>query len=132
MLWAELCLKYAPAFVILAQAHHLYTQRATLLRVADTARVLKVSVCGLTLLLAGTYFTTTNMPCLLLTYFWLFATLLLVMQKHTTSRAHSRLEVRCRPPAQSTPLRHKSGDAATLLLSTALSSPGPDSSRISG
>ena len=86
MLWAELCLKYAPAFVILAQAHHLYTQRATLLRVADTARVLKVSVFGLTLLLAGTYFTTTDMPCLLLTYFWSFATLLLVMQKHTTSK----------------------------------------------
>jgi len=86
MLWAELCLKYAPAFVILAQAHHLYTLRATLLRVADTARVLKVSVCGLTLLSAGTYFTSANMPRLLLTYFWLFATLLLVMQKHTTSR----------------------------------------------
>ncbi len=132
MLWAELCLKYAPAFVILAQAHHLYTQRATLLRVADTARVLKVSVCGLTLLLAGTYFTTADMPRLLLTYFWLFATLLLVMQKHTTSKLIRDWRSVGRPPAQSAPLRHKSGDPPTLLLSAALSSPGPDSSRISG
>ena len=30
LLWAEISLKYAAAFVILAQAHHLYTQSATL------------------------------------------------------------------------------------------------------
>jgi exopolysaccharide biosynthesis polyprenyl glycosylphosphotransferase len=86
LLWAELCLKYGLAFVILAQAHHLYTQRATLLQVADTARVMKVSVYGLTLLSVSTYFTKANMPRLLLTYFWGFATVLLVMQKHTTSK----------------------------------------------
>ncbi|HET6218044.1 MAG TPA: hypothetical protein VFE27_13555, partial [Acidobacteriaceae bacterium] len=40
LLWAEISLKYGAAFVILAQAHHLYTQRATLLQVADTARIL--------------------------------------------------------------------------------------------
>ncbi len=85
MLWAELCLKYGLPFVLLAQAQHLYTQHATLLRVADTARVLRVSVCGLAFLVGGTYFTRADMPHLLLTYFWVFATLLLVMQKHITS-----------------------------------------------
>ena len=74
------------AFVILAQAHHLYAQRATLLQVADTARILRVSVYGLTLLSVGNYFTKADMPRLLLTYFWAFSTLLLVMQKYSTSR----------------------------------------------
>jgi exopolysaccharide biosynthesis polyprenyl glycosylphosphotransferase len=86
VLWVELSLKYGPAFVILAQAHHLYTQRATLLQVADTARILRVSAYGLTLLSVGNYFTKADMPRLLLTYFWVFATLLLVMQKYSTRR----------------------------------------------
>jgi exopolysaccharide biosynthesis polyprenyl glycosylphosphotransferase len=86
MLWAELCLKYGLPFVLLAQAQHLYTQHATLLQVADTARVLRVSVCGLVFLAGGTYFTKADIPRLLLSYFWVFATLLLVMQKHITSR----------------------------------------------
>src|ERR1700728_4802084 len=85
-LCAELSLKYGVAFVILAQAHHLYAHRATLLQVADTARILRVSVYGLTLLSVGNYFTKADMPRLLLTYFWAFSTLLLVMQKYTTSR----------------------------------------------
>src|ERR1700691_3564364 len=86
LLCAELSLKYGLAFVILAQAHHLYAQRATLLQVADTARILRVSVYGLTLLSVGNYFTKADMPRLLLTYFWAFSTLLLVMQKYSTSR----------------------------------------------
>jgi exopolysaccharide biosynthesis polyprenyl glycosylphosphotransferase len=86
LLWAELSLKYGLAFVILAQAHHLYAQRATLLQVADTARILRVSVYGLTLLSVGNYFTKADMPRLLLTYFWTLSTLLLVMQKYATSR----------------------------------------------
>ncbi len=85
-LCAELSLKYGLAFVILAQAHHLYTQRATLLQVADTARILRISVYGLTLLSVGNYFTKANMPRLLLTYFWAFSTLLLIVQKYSTSR----------------------------------------------
>jgi exopolysaccharide biosynthesis polyprenyl glycosylphosphotransferase len=86
LLWAEISLKYGAAFVILAQAQHLYTQRASLLQVADTARILRVSVYGLTLLSVGNYFTKAGMPRLLLTYFWAFATMLLVMQKYSTSR----------------------------------------------
>src|ERR1700691_3588360 len=86
LLWAELSLKYGVEFVILAQAHHLYAQRATLLQVADTARILRVSVYGLTLLSVGNYFTKAEMPRLLLTYFWAFATLLLVLQKYSTSK----------------------------------------------
>jgi exopolysaccharide biosynthesis polyprenyl glycosylphosphotransferase len=86
LLWAEISLKYGAAFVILAQAHHLYTQRATLLQVADTARILRVSTYGLTLLSVGNYFTKAEMPRLLLSYFWVFATLLLVIQKYSTSR----------------------------------------------
>src|SRR6202044_1506010 len=86
LLCAELSLKYGVAFVILAQAHHLYAQRATLLQVADTARILRVSVYGLTLLSVGNYFTKADMPRLLLTYFWAFSTILLVMQKYSTSR----------------------------------------------
>src|SRR6202021_1476600 len=39
LLWAEISLEYGAAFVILAQAHHLYRQRATLLQVADPARI---------------------------------------------------------------------------------------------
>lgn len=86
MLWAELCLKYGLPFVLLAQAQQLYTQHASLLQVADTARVLRVSVAGLVFLAGGTYFTRADMPHLLLTYFWVLATLLLVMQKHITGR----------------------------------------------
>jgi exopolysaccharide biosynthesis polyprenyl glycosylphosphotransferase len=86
LLWAEISLKYGAAFVILAQAHHLYTQRATLLQVADTARILKVSTYGLTLLAVGNYFTKAQMPRLLLAYFWVLTTLLLVIQKYSTSR----------------------------------------------
>ena len=86
LLWAEISLKYGAAFVILAQAHHLYTQRATLLQVADTARILRVSTYSLTLLSVGNYFTKAEMPRLLLTYFWVLATLLLVIQKYSTSR----------------------------------------------
>src|SRR5271165_3396036 len=33
LLWAEISLKYGAAVVILAQAHHLYVQRPTLLQV---------------------------------------------------------------------------------------------------
>jgi exopolysaccharide biosynthesis polyprenyl glycosylphosphotransferase len=86
LLWAEISLKYGAAFVILAQAHHLYTQRATLLQVADTARILSVSTYGLTLLSVSNYFTKAAMPRLLLAYFWVFATLLLVIQKYSTNR----------------------------------------------
>src|ERR1700677_562593 len=86
LLWAELSLKYGLAFVILAQAHHLYAQRATLLQVADTARILRVSVYGLILLSVGNYFTKADMPRLLLAYFWAFSTLVLVIQKYSTSR----------------------------------------------
>src|ERR1700684_2449144 len=82
----QLSLKDGAAFVILAQAHHLYAQRATLLQVADTARILRVSVYGLTLLSVGNYFTKADMPRLLLTYFWAFSTILLVMQKYSTNR----------------------------------------------
>jgi exopolysaccharide biosynthesis polyprenyl glycosylphosphotransferase len=85
LLWAEVSLKYGAAFVILAQAHHLYSQRATLLQVADTARILRVSAYGLTLLAVGNYFTKAQMPRLLLAYFWVFTTLLLVIQRYSTS-----------------------------------------------
>jgi exopolysaccharide biosynthesis polyprenyl glycosylphosphotransferase len=86
VLWAQICLEYGAAFVILAQAQQLYTQRATLLQVASTARILKASIYGLTLLSVGNYFTKAEMPRLLLTYFWWFATLLLVLQKYSTSK----------------------------------------------
>ncbi len=86
LLWAELCLQYGPVFVILAQAHHLYTQRATLLQVADSARILRVSAYGLTLLSVSNYFTKAETPRLLVAYFWVLATLLLVVQKYSTSR----------------------------------------------
>jgi exopolysaccharide biosynthesis polyprenyl glycosylphosphotransferase len=86
LLWAEISLKYGAAFVILAQAHHLYRQRATLLQVADTARILRVSLYTLTLLSVGNYFTKAEMPRLLLACFWAFATMLLVIQKYSTSR----------------------------------------------
>src|ERR1700684_4464911 len=84
LLWAEICLKYGIAFLILAQAQQLYTQRATLLQVANTARILRASIYGLTILSVGNYFTKAEMPRLLLTYFWAFATLLLVLQKYST------------------------------------------------
>jgi exopolysaccharide biosynthesis polyprenyl glycosylphosphotransferase len=87
LLWAEISLTYGAAFVILAQAHHLYTQRATLLQVADTARILRVSTYGMTLLSVGNYFTKAEMPRLLLAYFGVLATLLLVMLKYSTSRS---------------------------------------------
>jgi exopolysaccharide biosynthesis polyprenyl glycosylphosphotransferase len=86
LLWTEISLKYGAAFVILAHAHQLYTQRASLLQVADTARILSASTCGLTILSVGNYFTKAQMPRLLLAYFWVFATLLLVIQKYSTSR----------------------------------------------
>ena len=131
LLWAEISLKYGAAFVILAQAHQLYTQRATLLQVADTARILRVSTYSLILLAVGNYFTKAGMPRLLLAYFWVFATLLLVIQKYSTSRAHSRLEIACRPPAQGAHLRHNARNPASVLLSAALSPSGPDSGWIS-
>ncbi len=86
LLWAEFSFKYGMAFIILAQAQHLYAQRATLLQVADTARILRVSVYGVILLSVGNYFTKADMPRLLLTYFWTFATLLLVVQKYSSGR----------------------------------------------
>jgi len=86
LLWAEFSCKYGLAFIILAQAQHLYTQRPTLLQVADTARVLRVSVYGVILLSVANFFTKTDMPRLLLTYFWTFATLLLIVQKYSSAR----------------------------------------------
>src|ERR1700729_3290798 len=86
LLWAEISLKYGAAYVILAQAHHLYTQRATLLQVADTACILLVSTYCLTFLSVGNYFTKAGMPRLLLASFWALATLFLVIQKYATSR----------------------------------------------
>ncbi len=86
MLWAEISLKYGAAFVILAQAHQVYRQRATLLQVGDTARILRVSTYSLILLAVGNYFTKAGMPRLLLAYFWALATLLLVIQKYSSSR----------------------------------------------
>jgi exopolysaccharide biosynthesis polyprenyl glycosylphosphotransferase len=86
VLWAQICLEYGAAFLILAQAQQLYTQRATLLQVASTASILKASIYGLTLLSVGNYFTKAEMPRLLLTYFWWFATLLLVLQKYSSSK----------------------------------------------
>jgi exopolysaccharide biosynthesis polyprenyl glycosylphosphotransferase len=85
-LWAGISLKYGAAFVILAQANHLYVQRATLLQVADTARILRASLYSLTLLSVGYYFTKAEMPRSLLIYFWAISTTLLVVQKYSTSR----------------------------------------------
>src|SRR3984885_14071439 len=86
LLWAEISLEYGAAFVILAQAQQLYRQRATLLQVNDTARILRVSTYSLILLAVGNYFTKAGMPRLLLAYFWALATLLLVVQKYSTGR----------------------------------------------
>lgn len=86
LLWLELCLKYGASFVILAQAHRLYSQRATLLRVGDTARLFEVSFYSLLSLCVSTYFTRTSMPRLLVICFWVLATGLLLIQKQTTSR----------------------------------------------
>jgi exopolysaccharide biosynthesis polyprenyl glycosylphosphotransferase len=54
--------------------------------VGDTARILRVSTYSLILLAVGNYFTKAGMPRLLLAYFWVLATLLLVIQKYSTSR----------------------------------------------
>lgn len=86
LFWIDLFLKYGIAFVILARAHQLYTQRDTLLQVAETARILSVSFYSLILLSVGTYLTKSTMPRLLLIYFGAFTAVLLVLQKHTTSR----------------------------------------------
>jgi len=85
-LCGEISLTYGAAFVVLAQAQQLYAQRATLLQVADTARVLRASTYGLALLSVGNYFTKAEMPRLLLSYFWVLATILLVVVKYSTSR----------------------------------------------
>jgi exopolysaccharide biosynthesis polyprenyl glycosylphosphotransferase len=85
-LWMEISVAYGTVFVVLAQAHHLYAQRATLLQVADTARVLKVSTYGLMLLFVGDYCAKAEMPRLLLACFWMIATPMLVVVKYSTSR----------------------------------------------
>jgi exopolysaccharide biosynthesis polyprenyl glycosylphosphotransferase len=85
-LWLTISSGYGAAFIMLAQAHHVYTQRATLLQVADTARILRVSSYGLMLLFIANYCTKAEMPRLLLAYFWLIATPLLVILKYARGR----------------------------------------------
>jgi exopolysaccharide biosynthesis polyprenyl glycosylphosphotransferase len=85
-LWVTLSSVYGAAFVMIAQAHHVYAQRATLLQVADTARILRVSSYGLTLLLVGNACTRAEMPRLLLACFWAMATPLLLILKYATGR----------------------------------------------
>ena len=86
LLWAELSFNYGLAFVILARAHQLYAQCQTLLQVANTARVISVSVYSLALLSVGSYFIKAEIPRLLMAEFWILATLLLVAQKYVTGR----------------------------------------------
>jgi exopolysaccharide biosynthesis polyprenyl glycosylphosphotransferase len=85
-LWLTISSSYGAAFVILAQAHQVYAQRATLLQVAGTAKMLKISSYGLMLLLVGSYCTKAETPRLLLAYFWIVATPLLVILKYSTGR----------------------------------------------
>jgi exopolysaccharide biosynthesis polyprenyl glycosylphosphotransferase len=85
-LWLTITSCYGAAYIILAQAHHVYAQRPALLQVADTARILRVSSYGLILLLVVSYCVKAEMPRLLLAYFWLLATPLLVILKYSTSR----------------------------------------------
>ncbi len=99
LLWAEISLEYGAAFVILAQAQQLYRRRATLLQVADTARILRVSTYSLILLAVGNYFTKAGMPRLLLAYFWVARNPSPGHAKVLKQQTHSRLEIARRPPA---------------------------------
>ena len=74
--------QYALIFLVLACAHYLYDYSHSLLRVRDTAAVLRVSVVALMVYAVGLFFSKFVFPRLLLVLCWMFITMLLVAQKH--------------------------------------------------
>jgi len=100
--------------------------RATLLQVADTARILRVSTYSLILLAVWQLLHQGGDAALATGLFLVARKPFCWSYKVLNRQGHSRLEITCVRQAQSAHLRHDSRNAAPVLLSAALSPFGPD------
>ena len=79
-------IQYVLAFVLFGRIHSLYTYSASLLHIRETAGILRVSVFSLALLCFGILFSQIVVPRLLVLLSWIFITLFVILQKHTTRK----------------------------------------------
>ncbi len=113
--------QYALIFLVLACAHYLYDYSHSLLRVRDTAAVLRVSVVALMVYSVGLFFSKFVFPRLLLVLCWGFITILLVAQKHFLRKFVTHWKVGRN--AQRRVLIYGVGSEARRLYSYLLNSP---------
>lgn len=114
-------LQYALIFIVLACAHYLYDYSHSLLRVRDTAAVLRVSALSLMIYAVGLFFSKFVFPRLLLVLCWAFITMLLVGQKHFLRQFVTRWKAGRN--AQRRVLIYGVGSEARRLYSYLLNSP---------
>ncbi len=83
-LMAEVGLQYFLFFVVFAKAYRLYARVPSLLRIRDTADVIRISVFSALAVAVSTFYGKLVVPRAMLTAAWLLVTIILLCQKHLT------------------------------------------------
>jgi exopolysaccharide biosynthesis polyprenyl glycosylphosphotransferase len=79
-------IQYSVAFILFGRLHSLYSHSHSLLKVRETAGILRVSVFSLASLSVGLLLTKLVLPRLLLVISWVFITFFLLLQRHVAGR----------------------------------------------
>jgi len=116
-----LTLQFGITFILFGQIHHLYSHNHSLLKVRETAGILRVSVFSFALLSIGIGFGTIIFPRLLLLLIWSFITLFVLLQKHLTRAMLA--EWKAKHPFDRRVLIIGSGSEARRIFSFLLNSP---------
>jgi len=118
---SALSLQYGVTFVLFGRIHHLYDHEHSLLKVKETAGILRVSVYSFALLSIGVGFGTIVFPRLLLLLIWCFITLFVLLQKHLTRTLLTQWKAK--HPFDRRVLIIGSGSEARRIFSFLLNSP---------
>jgi exopolysaccharide biosynthesis polyprenyl glycosylphosphotransferase len=116
-----LTLQFGITFILFGQIHHLYSHSHSLLKVRETAAILRVLVFSFALLSIGIGFGTIVFPGLLLLLIWSFITLFVLLQKHLTREMLAQWKAK--HPFDRRVLIIGSGSEARRIFSFLLNSP---------
>jgi exopolysaccharide biosynthesis polyprenyl glycosylphosphotransferase len=93
LLMAEVGLEYFLFFVVFAKAYRLYARVPSLLRIRDTADVIRISVFSAIAVAVSTFYSKLVVPRAMLTAAWLLVTIILLCQKHLTQDLIAALRI---------------------------------------
>jgi exopolysaccharide biosynthesis polyprenyl glycosylphosphotransferase len=116
-----LSVQYGLTFILFGRIHHLYSHSHSLLKIRETASILRVSAYSFVLLSIGVGFGKIAFPPLILVVSWAFITLFVILQKHLTRPILAQWKAR--NPFDRHVLIIGSGSEARRIFSFLLNSP---------